>query len=378
MLEKELAICMKARVPVLLQAAPGVGKTSIVQDIAKACNRELLAITVSGIEDMYVISKRRRNINNEKRYVASYLWNEIVFLACSHPEKYVLFMDEVNDTQMMNALQKLLVPGTNSCGIFIPDDLIIIAATNPPELSTTGQALTPPMASRFCILEVSLDESWQAFCKALKHGRYDTSDQVFEVDPPVKSIEDVDVDIREAVEEVCLRFTHGDAPRFNPDEYQNTVPRTIMYAMRCIAAARALGIRKDDSSLSRVLKGLIRREDIAAIMAALDKHDTLTWDKLLNVSEERLAKYNGASVSAAVAQAKFDNLIYVSGDGKSIKTDDRLVSLLSAMKHVCQREIVEAFVKSAMRYVIEILNKERELRMTDWDMYETFRNAVGG
>jgi replication-associated recombination protein RarA len=368
MLERELAICMKARVPVLLQAAPGVGKTSIVQDVAKACNRELIAITVSGIEDLYVISKRRN--------VASYLWNESVVLACSNPQKYVLFMDEVNNVQIMEAIQKLLVPGTNSCGIAIPDDLVIISATNPAELSTTGQALTPPIASRFCILEVSLEESWQAFCDAIERGAFDTSDHDFCIDPAITSIRDVDADVRAAVLDVCRRFASDNAPRFNPDEYHNTVPRTMMYAMRCIQAARVLGVKEDDRALSRVLKGLIRNEDVAALLEALKKRDTLTWDKLLNISAEKLAKYNSAQVSAVISQASFDNLIYVSDDGKSIKTDSRLMNALRAVQSACEREVIETFARAAIRYVIEILNNNRELRISDWDAYESFRSAV--
>lgn len=378
MLEREIAICLKARVPVLLQAAPGVGKTSIVRDIAKACGRKLIVITLAGIEDLYVISRRIYKRGRKRFAVASYLWNAKVVKACRNPKDNMLFMDEVNDTSMMNALQKLLVPGTNSCGIYIPEDLIILAATNPPELSTTGQSLTPPMASRFCILEVSLDESWGAFCKALSEGRYDTSEQRFDIDPPITSIQDVDIDIREAFADVCMRFSNGDAPRFNPEEYQNTVPRTVMYAMRCVMAARALGIRKDDAALSRVLKGLIRREDIAAIMAALDKHETLTWDRLLSISEEKLAKYNSASISAAVAQARFDNLICISEDGKKITTDNRLVRLLKSIKNVCQQEVLEAFVQAAMRYVIGMLENNRDISITDWDSYETFRNSLEG
>jgi hypothetical protein len=276
----------------------------------------------------------------------------------------------------MQAVQKLLVTGVNSCGIYVPKDLIIIAATNPAELSTTGQILTPPVASRFCMLEVSLDESWLSFCEALEHGHFLTSDYDFQADPPIVDISDIDYDIRAAVAGVCRRFASGDAPRFNPEEHQNSVPRTMMYSLRCIQAAISLGMKVDGPELSRVLKGLIRNEDVAVLIEALKKRETLTWDKLLGISPEKLAKYNSAQISAVIQQARFDNLVYVSDDGKHIKTDPRLVRLLDSMKQVCSRELIESFVTSAISYVLQMVDQDNSLSVLDWDEYKTFRDAA--
>ena len=128
--------------PILLIGAPGIGKTQIMEQIARECDIALVSYTIthhtrqSAIGLPFILEKE---FGGKKYSVTEYTMSEIIGSVYEQMEKTdrkegILFIDEINcvsETLAPTMLQFL------QCKSFgnqrIPEGWIIVAAGNPPE-----------------------------------------------------------------------------------------------------------------------------------------------------------------------------------------------------------------------------------------------------
>lgn len=128
--------------PILLMGAPGIGKTQIMEQIARECKVALVAYTIthhtrqSAIGLPFILEKE---FGGKKYSVTEYTMSEIIGSVYAQIEKTgcregILFIDEINcvsETLAPTMLQFL------QCKTFgnqqVPEGWIIVAAGNPPE-----------------------------------------------------------------------------------------------------------------------------------------------------------------------------------------------------------------------------------------------------
>ena len=128
--------------PILLIGAPGIGKTQIMEQIARECKIGLVAYTITHHTRQSAIGLpfiSRKEYDGEERAVTEYTMSEIVASAYEEMKKTglkegILFIDEINcvsETLAPAMLQFLQCKTFGSHAI--PQGWIIVAAGNPPE-----------------------------------------------------------------------------------------------------------------------------------------------------------------------------------------------------------------------------------------------------
>lgn len=128
--------------PILLIGAPGIGKTQIMEQIARECKIGLVAYTITHHTRQSAIGLpfiSRKEYDGEERAVTEYTMSEIVASVYEEMKKTglkegILFIDEINcvsETLAPAMLQFLQCKTFGSHAI--PQGWIIVAAGNPPE-----------------------------------------------------------------------------------------------------------------------------------------------------------------------------------------------------------------------------------------------------
>ncbi len=128
--------------PILLMGAPGIGKTQIMEQIARDCDIALVSYTITHHTRQSAIGLpfiKEKEFGGKKYSVTEYTMSEIIGSVYEQMEKTdrkegILFIDEINcvsETLAPTMLQFL------QCKSFgnqrIPEGWIIVAAGNPPE-----------------------------------------------------------------------------------------------------------------------------------------------------------------------------------------------------------------------------------------------------
>lgn len=128
--------------PILLIGAPGIGKTAIMEQVARECNIGLVAYTIThhtrqSAIGLPVIEKK---IYGDKEYtVTEYTMSEIISSIYSQMEERgvregILFIDEINCVSETLAPTMLQFLQKKTFGMHeVPEGWIIVAAGNPPE-----------------------------------------------------------------------------------------------------------------------------------------------------------------------------------------------------------------------------------------------------
>lgn len=152
-----LAIAVAARVPVLLWGSPGTGKTSAIQamaaDMGVPCETVIAAIREpSDFGGLPIVT-------DDAVVFAPPLWAKRL---AKHGHG-VLFLDEISTAPpaVQAALLRVVlerVVGDQQ----IPDDVVIVAAANPPNEAAEGWELSAPLANRFCHLDWHTDATTAA------------------------------------------------------------------------------------------------------------------------------------------------------------------------------------------------------------------------
>lgn len=159
--------------PILLIGAPGIGKTQIMEQIARECDIALVSYTIthhtrqSAIGLPFILEKE---FGGKKYSVTEYTMSEIIGSVYEQMEKTdrkegILFIDEINcvsETLAPTMLQFL------QCKSFgnqkIPEGWIIVAAGNPPEYNKSVREFDVVTLDRVKRIDVEPDFSvWKEY-----------------------------------------------------------------------------------------------------------------------------------------------------------------------------------------------------------------------
>ena len=142
---RSLAICIAARVPVILWGPPGQGKTSVIRAIADQQGRhlEVLLASIREPQDFAGLP----SIHDGKAKLVPPDWA----LRLTQEQNGILFTDEVNTAPPSVQAALLRVSLDKVAGdCDLGQDTSVVAAANPPEQAADGWDLAPPLANRFC------------------------------------------------------------------------------------------------------------------------------------------------------------------------------------------------------------------------------------
>lgn len=147
-----LSVCFHANgtgenegIPVLLWGPPGIGKSSIIADIAQQMNLPLEVVILSVREPSEITGIPF--VTNGRVEIAPPIWMERLCKA----GKGILFFDELTTAppSVQSAALRIIldrVVGDTK----LPNEVRIIAAANQTEFILGGWQLSPPLANRFC------------------------------------------------------------------------------------------------------------------------------------------------------------------------------------------------------------------------------------
>lgn len=162
--------------PVLLLGSPGIGKTQIMEQIAKECGIGLVSYTITHHTRQSAIGLpfiSRRSFGGQEYAMTEYTMSEIVASIYEKMEQTglregILFIDEINcvsETLAPAMLQFL------QCKTFgnhrIPDGWMIVAAGNPPEYNKSVREFDVVTMDRVRKIEVEADfQVWKEYAYA--------------------------------------------------------------------------------------------------------------------------------------------------------------------------------------------------------------------
>ena len=143
---------MAARVPVLLWGAPGTGKSSVVQSLAHSLGWPC---------EVVIASIREPSDFGGLPVVTD---GGVTFAPPSWATRLVdagrglLFLDEISTAPpaVQAALLRVVLERTVG-DLRLPDDVVVVAAANPPDQAADGWDLSAPLANRFCHLPWATD-----------------------------------------------------------------------------------------------------------------------------------------------------------------------------------------------------------------------------
>ena len=144
---RALAVCLAARVPVILWGPPGQGKSSVIRAIAADQGRHL-EVLLASIREPQDFAGLPVIADGTARLVPPD-WA----LRLSEVSDGILFTDEVNTAPPSVQAALLRVSLDKVAGdCDLGQDTSVVAAANPPEQAADGWDLAPPLANRFCHL----------------------------------------------------------------------------------------------------------------------------------------------------------------------------------------------------------------------------------
>lgn len=150
----ELAIAAQALVPVLIWGKPGVGKSSWVMAFGRALKMivEVVIASIREPSDFSGLPVIQHHADESEQMVrfAPPGWARRLAKA----GKGILFLDEISTAApaVQSALLRVVLDRTVA-DEELPEEIIVIAAANPPDMAASGWDLSAPLANRFCHLE---------------------------------------------------------------------------------------------------------------------------------------------------------------------------------------------------------------------------------
>ncbi|MCI5899535.1 MAG: AAA family ATPase [Hominisplanchenecus sp.] len=159
--------------PVLLLGAPGIGKTQIMEQIAKECQVGLVSYTITHHTRQSAIGLpfiSKKEFGGKEYAVTEYTMSEIVASIYEKMEKTglsegILFIDEINCVSETLAPAMLQFLQCKTFGSHeIPGGWIIVAAGNPPEYNKSVREFDVVTMDRVKKIEVEPDfEVWKEY-----------------------------------------------------------------------------------------------------------------------------------------------------------------------------------------------------------------------
>lgn len=159
--------------PILLMGPPGIGKTQIMEQIARECKIGLVAYTITHHTRQSAVGLpfiREKNFGGKTFSVTEYTMSEIIASVYEKMEQTglsegILFIDEINcvsETLAPAMLQFL------QCKTFgnqkVPEGWLIVAAGNPPEYNKSVREFDTVTLDRLKMIEVEADyKVWREY-----------------------------------------------------------------------------------------------------------------------------------------------------------------------------------------------------------------------
>ena len=168
-------IPVSAQRPLLLMGPPGIGKTAVMEQAAKACHVGLLSYTITHHTRQSAVGLPElvhRTFDGKEYTVTQYTMSEIIGSVYEYMErtgykKGILFIDEINcvsETLAPTILQFLQFKtfGTHK----VPDGWIIAAAGNPSEYNASVRELDMAALDRVRLIHVEADYGvWDSYAQ---------------------------------------------------------------------------------------------------------------------------------------------------------------------------------------------------------------------
>lgn len=147
-----LGLAIAARVPVLLWGAPGTGKSSVVRDLAEGLEWPCEVVIASIREPSDFAGLPVVTEGGVRFAPPSWAINLV------DAGRGLLFLDEISTAPptVQAALLRVVLERTVG-DLRLPDDVVVVAAANPPDQAADGWDLSAPLANRFCHLDWHVD-----------------------------------------------------------------------------------------------------------------------------------------------------------------------------------------------------------------------------
>ena len=168
-----LRIPIQRQRPVLLIGPPGIGKTAIMEQIARDCAIGLVAYTMTHHTRQSAVGLpvlERRKFDGTEYTVTSYTMSEIIASVYEQMEKSgcqegILFLDEINcvSETLMPAMLQFLQYKTFG-GHRLPEGWVIVVAGNPPAYNRSVREFDTVTLDRVRRMEVEPDlQVWKEY-----------------------------------------------------------------------------------------------------------------------------------------------------------------------------------------------------------------------
>lgn len=161
--------------PVLLMGPPGIGKTQVMEQVARECQIGLVSYTITHHTRQSAIGLpfiSEKTYGGETKHVTEYTMSEIVASIYGRMEETglkegILFIDEINCVSETLAPAMLQFLQYKTFGNHkIPDGWIIVAAGNPPEYNKSVRDFDIATLDRIKKIDVEADFAvWKEYAK---------------------------------------------------------------------------------------------------------------------------------------------------------------------------------------------------------------------
>jgi len=164
-LKKTIKSLMAQKLPIFIWGSPGIGKSSIVKQVAKEKDLEFLDLRLSLLDptDLKGIPFFNKDSNEA-------VWAQPDFLPKDKNSAGVLFLDEINTAPpSVQAAAYQLILDRKIADYELPPKWVIVAAGNKESDRGVVYKMPPPLSNRFVHLELEVDfNDWKEW--AYKEG----------------------------------------------------------------------------------------------------------------------------------------------------------------------------------------------------------------